>query len=213
MTPADGPRGLTAIVCGAGPASDVGRLVTAAKDRGWEVSIVATPAALPFLDLQALETQTGRPVRWQPRPPEEGSARSLPSVGGIIVAPATYNTINKWAQGISDNYALGLLAEAFGLGIPVIAIPFVNAALAASPVFSRSVEALRGLGVRVIHGPGEWEPHPPGTGGDRMASFPWQNAPDELESHSNASRRSRPGDAQSVESGGTNLKMSDGSSG
>jgi flavoprotein len=48
----------------------------------------------------------------------------------IVVAPATYNTINKWAQGISGTYALGLLAEITGLGIPIVVISFVNSALA-----------------------------------------------------------------------------------
>ena len=46
---------------------------------------------------------------------------------------ATYNTINKWANGISDNFALGILAEAVGLRIPVAVLPFVNSALASHP--------------------------------------------------------------------------------
>jgi Flavoprotein len=36
------------------------------------------------------------------------------SPDAIIVAPATFNTINKWAVGISDTLALGLLTEAIG---------------------------------------------------------------------------------------------------
>src|SRR5690606_40162407 len=47
------------IVCAAGPASDVGRLVTLAQDAGWTVQIVATPSALDFIDSAALEKQTG----------------------------------------------------------------------------------------------------------------------------------------------------------
>jgi hypothetical protein len=34
------------------------------------------------------------------------------------------------ADAISDTYALGILAGASGLGIPVVMLPFVNAALA-----------------------------------------------------------------------------------
>ena len=60
-----------------------------------------------------------------------------PKADAIIVAPATYNTINKWANGISDNYALGILAEAVGLRIPVVVLPFVNSALASHPAFER----------------------------------------------------------------------------
>jgi hypothetical protein len=59
----------------------------------------------------------------------------------IIVAPATYNTINKWAQGISDTYALGVLAETTALGVPIVVLPFVNSALA-SPAL-RSAAASR----------------------------------------------------------------------
>lgn len=99
----------------------------------------------------------------------------------IIVAPATYNTINKWANGISDNYALGILAEAVGLRIPVVVLRFVNTALASHPAFQRSIALLRDAGIDVIHGPGRLEPHPPGTGGSKFDMFPWHQALDEAE--------------------------------
>jgi hypothetical protein len=92
-------RVLTVVVCGAGPASEVGQLIKLAQEQGWSVQVIATPAALDFLDVPALETQTGSPVRSQYRSP--GEPRSRPA-DAIIVAPATYNTINKWARGISD---------------------------------------------------------------------------------------------------------------
>lgn len=170
--PAEG-RVLYVIVCGAGPAGEVGRLVELAHDRGWTVQIIATPAALAFIDAPKLEAQSGRPVRSEYRSP--GELRS-PQADAIIVAPATYNTINKWANGISDTYALGILAEAPGLGIPVVVLPFVNSALAGRAPFKESVNELRGEGIRILLGPGEFEPHPPGSGGDRISEFPWQLA-------------------------------------
>jgi phosphopantothenoylcysteine synthetase/decarboxylase len=172
---------LYVVVCGAGPASAVGRLIEQAHERGWDTHVIATPAALDFLDLDALEGQTGHPVRSEYAKPASGRGRSLPHAHAIVVAPATYNTINKWAVGISDTYALGILAEAPGLGIPLVVLPFVNAALAANPSFHRSVESLRSLGVRVLFGPGEWEPHQPGTGGSRIDSYPWHMALDRAE--------------------------------
>ena len=66
----------------------------------------------------------------------------------MIVAPATFNTINKWAAGISDTLALGLLTEAIGKGLPLVALPFLNVAQARHPAFARSVEQLRQAGVR-----------------------------------------------------------------
>ena len=125
----DGPRArvLSVIVCGAGPATAIGTLVKLSLDRGWTVQVIATPAALDFFDQAAIEGQTGTPVKSRYSTP--GSPRSrIPDA--IIVAPATYNTINKWALGISDTYALGVLAEMTGLGIPVVVLPFVNSALA-----------------------------------------------------------------------------------
>jgi phosphopantothenoylcysteine synthetase/decarboxylase len=170
--PAEG-RVLYLIVCGAGPAGEVGRLVELAHDRGWAVQIIATPSALAFIDLPKLEAQTGRTVRSQYR--SAGEPKS-PQADAVIVAPATYNTINKWANGICDTYALGILAEAPALGIPVVALPFVNSALAGRAAFQDSVNTLRSEGVRILLGPGEFEPHPPGSGGDRITDFPWQLA-------------------------------------
>jgi Flavoprotein len=171
-------RALTVIACAAGPASRVGVLVALAQERGWTVRVVATPATLDFLDLPAIEEQAGSPVRSQYRHP--GDPRSQPA-DAIIVAPATFNTINKWAQGISDTYALGLLAEDTGLGVPIVALPFVNTALAGRAPFRRSVEVLRLEGVQILLGPGGFEPHPPRAGGEHIDGFPWHTALDCLE--------------------------------
>jgi Flavoprotein len=173
-----GSQLLTVVVCGAGPAPQVDRLVVLAQTRGWRVGVVATPAALPFIDRQKLEAVTGSAVRCDYQTPGDGSARSLPDAAAVVVAPATYNIICKLANGISDNYALGTLAEAIGRGLPVVVLPFVNTALAARQPFQRAVESLRAEAVRVLFGPGEWEPHPPGTGGERIADFPWAAALD-----------------------------------
>jgi phosphopantothenoylcysteine synthetase/decarboxylase len=99
--------------------------------------LIATPAALDFLNIGKLEALTGHPVRSQYRKlGHVGDPRSLARADAIIVAPATYNTINKWTNGISDNFALGILAEAVGLHIPVAVLPFVNSALASHPASS-----------------------------------------------------------------------------
>jgi len=140
-----------------------------------------TPAALDFFDQAAVEQQTGSPVKSQYSKP--GAPRSqIPDA--IVVAPATYNTINKWAQGISDTYALGVLAEITGLDTPVVVLPvlpFVNSALASRAPFRRSVESLRGEGVRILLGAGGFEPHPPRTGGSLTSTYPWHLALDEAE--------------------------------
>ncbi|MFF3445207.1 flavoprotein [Streptosporangium sp. NPDC002721] len=176
-------RLLYVIVCAAGAARDVGRLVALALDDGWVVQVVTTPSALEFVDVPALEWRTGRPVRSRYRRPDEPKP---PRADAIIVAPATYNTVNKFAQGVADTYALGLLAEAPGLGIPVVVLPFVNEALATRVPFRRSVESLRAEGVHVLpnHGPGSPEPGLAGAGdgdGDgNRENDPWALALKEI---------------------------------
>ncbi|WP_327367969.1 flavoprotein [Streptomyces sp. NBC_01707] len=150
---------LQIVVCAAGVAADVGRLITAAQERHWDVAVITTPDGLGFLDVEAIETQTGRPVRSAWRAP--GEPRPTRPADAIAVAPATFNTVNKWAAGISDNLALGILCEAPAMGVPVAVLPYLNSAQAAHPAYRQSLDRLREMGVLV----GSYEPHLPKAGG------------------------------------------------
>jgi phosphopantothenoylcysteine synthetase/decarboxylase len=171
-------RFLTVVVCAAGPAGEAYRIVELAQERGWAVDAVATPDAVPFLDMPKLEALTGRTVRSEHRKPTQDRGRSPSDADAFVVAPATFNTVCKLALGIGDTYALSILGEAIGRGVPVAVLPFVNSALAGRKPFVEAVESLRAEGVRVLFGPGEWVPHRPATGGGRVASFPWGTALD-----------------------------------
>lgn len=70
--------------------------------------------------------------------------------GLTLVVPATFNTLNKIAQGIADNLPLSLVAEAIGAGWPVIVAPGMNQNLAQHPQYKRSVKTLREWGVNVL---------------------------------------------------------------
>ena len=127
------------------PAQHIGELVTLLMDEGWSVCVIPTPQAAGWIDAAALAEQTGYPVRHDYRQP--GDSKSLPPADAIVIAPATFNTINKWAAGISDNYALGVLNETLGLHIPIIATPYAKASLAVHPAFEASL-AVTGQVVR-----------------------------------------------------------------
>ncbi|WHT22633.1 flavoprotein [Crossiella sp. CA-258035] len=177
-------RVLFLVVCAAGPADYIADMVRLAQADGWEVRCLATEAATThFLDLDELAALTGHAVRTG----HQGAGQpGLPKPDAVVVAPATYNTINKWAAGIADNYVLIQLAELTGLGVPIAVLPFVNTALAANCVFQRSVNELRDAGVTVLFGEGGFVPHPPRTGGQAMASYPWHRA---LEAVARATKR------------------------
>jgi hypothetical protein len=55
------------------------------------------PTGLRFIDRAGLVKQTGHPVPVHYRRPDE--ARSSPPPDAVIVCPATFNTINKFAAG------------------------------------------------------------------------------------------------------------------
>lgn len=150
---------LYVVVCAAGIAEDIGELITAAQERNWEVGVIATPQGLGFIDATDVEARTGRPIRSAWRSP--GDPRPFPAPDAVAVAPATFNTVNKWAAGISDTLALGTLCEAYGLRVPIAVLPCVNDALAAHPAYRASVERLRGMGVR-FGDPYAGEPRPDG---------------------------------------------------
>jgi phosphopantothenoylcysteine synthetase/decarboxylase len=177
--PAERRGVLYLVLCAAPPARDALVLVQLAQQAGWEVCVIATPSARRFIDPPALEAATGHPVRFDYKQPDDPDVLPPPDV--IVVAPATFNTINKWAAGISDTLALGLLTEAIGKRLPVVALPFINAAQAEHPAFGPSVEQLRKAGIRLLYGPDVLELHEPGTGYQRVHLFPWQRTLDALE--------------------------------
>jgi hypothetical protein len=81
----------------------------------------------------------------------------LPPPDAIVVAPPTFNTINKWAAGISDTQ---------------------------HPAFQDSIDRLRAAGVQPLYGPDVLELHEPGTGSRRVAWFPWQLTLEALDDNS-----------------------------
>jgi hypothetical protein len=133
-------------------------LIVAAQKARWDVCVIATPKAMNFIDKTVLEKLTRYPVRNDYKRPEEPDI--FPPAEAIIAFPATFNTINKWAGGISDTLALGLLNEYTGRKKPVLAVPVVTtgSGLDSHPAFARSISLLREYGVWVLYDP---EMYPP----------------------------------------------------
>lgn len=179
---------LYAIVTGAPVARDVGVLVDFAHAAGWDVCVVASPNGLRFIDAADLSAKTGHLVRSQYKDPD--AADVLPPADGMIVAPITSNSLAKWAAGISDTLPLGLLVEAVGHGLPVVAVPFINRALFNFPPIGHAAQQLSEWGVTVLT---EDPPHEPRTGGAYRERFPWQDAWQALLSHPRLTARKNGG--------------------
>lgn len=178
-SPTPAARGiLYAISCAAPPSLTIATFVDQARARGWDVCVILTPTAAGWLaaELTSLEAMTGHPVRSAYKMPGEPDV--LPPPDAIIIAPATANTINKWGAGIADNLALGLMTEAIGKRIPLVALPFFNRAQAAHPALARNVTELRNANVTVLLGDTGYEPREPGD--SDPAVFPWHLALDAI---------------------------------
>lgn len=156
------------------PVLNIAGVIEQAKTEGWDVCLGLTPTAARWLDdqLPILETLTGHPVRSRYKLPEEPDV--WPRADVALLAPATFNTINQWALGITEKFVVGFAAEAIGKGIPMITMPCVNAAYVKHIQFARSIETLRGMGVTVLFGDGGFVPNEPGQG--RPEEYPWDLA-------------------------------------
>ncbi len=134
------------IVTGGGAARRVPALLPALVGAFGHVITVPTRAAKRILSMREFAAVPGHhlvesyfdPVVC-PTPP-----------GAVLVAPCTFNSLNKLAVGIADNLALSIAAEAIGRGQRVVVAVSLNAALWAHPRTRESVETLRGWGCLVL---------------------------------------------------------------
>ena len=162
---------LYVVACAAGPARQVQDFVMLAQAAGWEVCVIPTPNAVPFLDVPLLTTLTGYAVRSEYRAP--GTSESFPPCDALVVVAATFNTINKLAHGIADTRALTILSENLGRERPILIVPCVNQDhLARHPAFHQSLATLESWGVYTLF---DLNKYPPRN------EVPWEVILDELD--------------------------------
>ncbi|MFF2013648.1 flavoprotein [Streptomyces sp. NPDC058195] len=161
------------------PVLGIAPVIEMAQVRGYDVCLGLTPSAARWLEprLTELERLTGHPVRSAYKVP--GADDVWPPADVALFAPATFNSVNSWALGLTSSFVVGFAAEAIGKGIPLVAMPCVNSAYARHRAFGRSVTELREMGVTVLYGPGGFEPNLPGE--RRPGGFPWQLALDAVD--------------------------------
>ena len=164
------PRVLYQIVCGVSNAATAYNFIRDVQADGWEVCVITTPSGAGFVDIEQLAALTGHPVRSSFK--NLGAPDVLPPPNAVVVAPASFNTVNKISNGISDTLAVGIVCEAIGKRLPVVIAPWMNRALANHRAYARSIVDLSDSGVRVVlterTKPGE-------VADDTDEPFPWND--------------------------------------
>ena len=139
------------VISGAPAPEGIPGLIGMLHAAGWRVVVFSTPFGTRFADAGELERLTGQPVRSEYRMP--GTGTPVPPADAVLACPLTFNSVNKFAHGHADNFAIGLLCEMAGHGVPLVVVPHCKPQLASHPAFPASLETLRGMGVQVLFDP------------------------------------------------------------
>ena len=153
---------VTVGVSGGIAAYKAAELVRALQRRAQEVHVVMTESATRFIQPLTFAALTGHKVvtsLWdENEAAEDQSDSSIEHIGeaqwteALVVAPATANTLAKFAHGIADDF---LTTMYLATTAPVLVAPAMNVNMWQHPATVANLELLRQRGVRVIE---------PGTG-------------------------------------------------
>jgi phosphopantothenoylcysteine synthetase/decarboxylase len=143
----DSPTGpIFVFVCGAGSCRHAPELIRSLVSTGAEVYSVLTPNVELVTDPAALMDIDGN--HWiadYGQPPLD----RFP-FGTMLVAPCTFNTLNKLSAGIADNLATAMLGDALGTGCQIVIAPGMNRGQWANPRVSQSVQTLTDWGCEFV---------------------------------------------------------------
>ena len=145
-------RRVALLVAGGIAAMKAPLVARALRRQGAEVTAFLSTEGARYVTPEALEWSTVRPVVTRLTPASEHLSDARP-FDAYLVAPATYNTINKLACGIADGVLTATLASALGRlaqgTTRVLVAPTMHGSMH-NPVLTASLERLTGLGVRVV---------------------------------------------------------------
>jgi len=122
-------------ISGSIAAIDSVKLIRQLRRHGADVSVYATAAALQFIGESALEWASTKPIITQ----LSGLAEHICTQDLVLLAPASINTVNKFAVGIADNPVTTLLASALGQSKPILIAPAGHLSLYQHPRFQQNL--------------------------------------------------------------------------
>lgn len=145
-------RRIALLVTGSIAAMKAPLIARTLRRQGAEVVAFASPEALRYTTIDALEWSTTNKVITQLTAKAEHLSDENP-FAAYVVAPATYNTINKMALGIAEGVITSTLGSAIGKmergKAEILVAPTMHGTLHNS-ILIRSLKQLQSMGVRLI---------------------------------------------------------------
>ena len=121
------------------------------QKRGHEVVAIMTRSAEKFVGELTFEAITRRPVITDQYAPGANAniehIALATDIGLLLVAPATANTIGKFASGIADDFLTSLY---LATRAPVLIAPAMNTNMLEHPAVRRNMDTLAARGVRFV---------------------------------------------------------------
>ena len=154
----------------AGSVRQIGTLIQGSLDAGWTTYVVGTPNLELIAPTASLLALPG--THWISGYNQSPLDRF--PFGTMLVAPCTFNTFNKIANGLADNLATAMVADAIGAGLPVFIAPSMNPGLWNHPRTRESYRLLQSWGCRIID---------PQIGPDRVTLAPVETILTTLKQH------------------------------
>lgn len=138
-------------VCGGIGAYKAVEIARGLQKHGHDVVAIMTRSAERFVGALTFEAITRREVitdQWQPGANADIEHISIASnIDLLLVAPATANTIGKFANGLADDFLSSLYTATRA---PVLIAPAMNTNMFEHPAVARNLETLIARGVHVV---------------------------------------------------------------
>ncbi len=140
-------KNILLIVSGGIAATESIKLARELRRHGAIVSPLMTSSAEKIISPISLSWGSGFDVitDWDPKMPQLGK------FDGLVLAPATRNTIAKFVHGVLDSPAMMALSAASGNGMPMMFVPSMHNDIFDDPVTGDLLESVSEMGVKVFY--------------------------------------------------------------
>lgn len=164
------------VTTGANKSKDVKILLDYLKAEGATCILMPTATSCSIMDLRTVEGYQIRKDYTFNR--ADSINERIPEEDVIVVAPCTFNTFSKIANGIADNYPLSIIHAAIGYGKYIVIAPSMNQGYFKHPITRENFAKINSFGNVSIVYP-EYIYKEDGTL-DRITMAPWEKILDNV---------------------------------